>query len=349
MRAAPIPLLLLAYLFAAAATTSPVAASPLVAQRFIYETAPFPQCHASTIVQATDGGLVAAWFGGTRESHPDVGIWISRFEQGRWSIPVEVANGAQPDGTRHPTYNPVLFQPAQGPLTLFYKVGSSVWTWWGMRMTSNDGGRTWSRPEPLAGGIAGPSKNKPLQMPDGTVVAGSETGPRSKPHESLWRLHFLRSEDAGRSWSMVGGVAHGAVVSALQPTLLPLGGQALLALGRTRQGRIFEVRSEDAGRTWGEVRLSELPNSNAGIDAVKLRDGRYLLVYNHSESKRYPLNVAISTDARTWRMALTLDDAPNTHGYAYPAVIQSRDGLVHITYTWDRARIRHAIIDPSAL
>ena len=89
-------------------------------------------------------GLVAAWFGGTRERNPDVGIWVARHDGNAWSAPVEVANGVQPDGTRHPCWNPVLFQPSNGPLVLFYKVGPSPSAWWGLARTSADGGRTWS-------------------------------------------------------------------------------------------------------------------------------------------------------------------------------------------------------------
>src|SRR5687768_10014468 len=66
----------------------------IVATELIYEEAPFPQCHASTI-EWTGENLVAAWFGGTREKHPDVGIWFSRHDGKRWSAPVEVANGVQ--------------------------------------------------------------------------------------------------------------------------------------------------------------------------------------------------------------------------------------------------------------
>ena len=93
----------------------------LVQRGFIYEEAPFPECHASTIEQSSSGELVAAWFGGTREKHPDVGIWVSRHENGHWTPPVEVANGVQDDGSRHPTWNPVLFQYPNGPLVLFFK------------------------------------------------------------------------------------------------------------------------------------------------------------------------------------------------------------------------------------
>lgn len=140
-----------------------------VKAEFIYETAPFPECHASTIVE-TPVGLVAAWFGGTREKHPDVGIWLSRHIDGKWTAPVEVANGVESSEKRFPTWNPVLFQPANGPLVLFYKAGPSPDTWWGMRMTSNDHGATWSKPARLPDGILGPVRNKPVQLADGTLL-----------------------------------------------------------------------------------------------------------------------------------------------------------------------------------
>ena len=83
----------------------------ILKSEFIYATAPFPSCHATTIVEPAGGGLVAAWFGGTAEGKPDVGIWSSRFADEKWSAPIEIANGVQTDGTRHPCWNPVLFQP----------------------------------------------------------------------------------------------------------------------------------------------------------------------------------------------------------------------------------------------
>ena len=66
--------------------------SAIVQSEFIYDQASFPSAHASTIVE-TCGTIAAAWFGGTEEGNPDVGIWFSRFEDGRWSVPVEAADG----------------------------------------------------------------------------------------------------------------------------------------------------------------------------------------------------------------------------------------------------------------
>src|SRR3954471_12526579 len=106
-------------------------ASPVTRTEFVFEHAPFPSAHASTIVESRDG-LVAAWFGGTAEKNPDVGIWVSRLVGKTWTAPVEVVNGVQNTAVRHPTWNPVLFQPDRGPLWLFYKVGPSPSEWWGM-------------------------------------------------------------------------------------------------------------------------------------------------------------------------------------------------------------------------
>src|SRR5438128_4978615 len=114
---------------------------PVTASEFVFETAPFASAHASTIVETSDG-FVTAWFGGTREGAADVGIWLSRRVTGAWTPPVEVATGLQPDGGRHPCWNPVLFYAPDKTLTLFYKVGPSPQTSWGMARTSRDSGRT---------------------------------------------------------------------------------------------------------------------------------------------------------------------------------------------------------------
>src|SRR5260370_902753 len=139
----------------------------VVKTEFIFETAPFAQCHASTIAE-TGAALAAAWFGGTREGKPDVAIWVSRNEGGSWSAPVQAADGVQAGASRFPCWNPVLFQPKQGPLLLFYKVGPSPGRWWGMLETSEDGGRTSSPARRPPEGLLGPISNKPLPLPDGT-------------------------------------------------------------------------------------------------------------------------------------------------------------------------------------
>ena len=313
----------------------------LIKSEFIYEEAPFPSCHASTIVE-TKEGLVAAWFGGTAERNPDVGIWISRLEDGRWTPPKEVANGVRPSADRVPTWNPVLFQPKTGPLMLFYKVGPSPSTWWGVLKTSTDQGKTWSAARNLPEGFLGPIKNKPVQLANGDILC-----PTSSEHRG-WRVHFERSQDNGQNWTKTAALNEGRQIGAIQPSILFLGGDKLLALGRTRQRKIFQIASNDSGKTWGQMTLTALPNPSAGTDAVTLRDGRHVLVYNHTARGRSPLSVAVSRDGYTWEAAMHLENEPGAE-FSYPAVIQTSDGLVHVTYTWKRQRIKHAVIDLAKL
>jgi predicted neuraminidase len=113
-------------------------------------------------------------------------------------------------------------------------------------------------------------------------------------------------------------------------------------------GRVCLAESTDDGRTWSTARATALPHPNAGLDAVKLADGRVLLVYNHTTKGRTPLSVALSTDdGDNWTTRLALEDGPGE--YSYPAVIQARDGRVHVTYTWRRERIKHVALRPADL
>jgi len=328
----------------------------IVRSEFIYEKAPFPSCHASTIVETTDGTILTAWFGGEYERHPGVGIWISRMIGNAWTPPTEVANGIQytkMDGTivRYPTWNPVLFQPKSGPLLLFFKAGPSPQTWWGLVTSSNDNGKTWATPRRLPEGILGPIKNKPIELPNGFIVCPSST---ETPDTNLWRVHMELTSDLGLTWQRTEPLNDGKTFGAIQPSIMKLGEKELLAVGRTGQNRVFQMRSMDGGRSWSEMEASSLPNPDSGVDAVSLTDSRHLLVYNHvsvkpgTEGGRSPLNVAISKDGVTWQAALKLEETPKEE-FSYPAIIQTRDGLVHITYTWNRKKIRHVVVDPKKI
>lgn len=320
----------------------------VIKSEFIYETAPFPECHASTIAESK-GRLIAAWFGGTKEKHPDVGIWVSRLENGKWTTPVEVANGVESPEKRYPTWNPVLHQPKTGPLMLFYKVGPDPAKWWGMLMTSADGGKTWGKPVRLPDGIAGPIKDKPVELSNGELLCPSSS------EDNGWRVHFERTSDQGKTWTRTEPINDGKDFGVIQPTVLFHKGGKLQALMRSRQGVIVESWSEDNAKTWSKLAATSLPNPNSGIDAVTLKDGRHLLVYNHVVTKagkwgdRAPLNVAVSEDGKTWKAAAVLETGPASAEYSYPAVIQTSDGMVHITYTWNRKKIKHVVIDPRKL
>lgn len=323
---------------------------------YLDEDKPTPQCHASTIVE-TASGMVAAWFGGTREKNPDVGIWVSRSIDGSWTKPTEVVDGSEGEDREYACWNPVLFQPEKGPLMLFYKVGVDPRNWWGMLVTSEDEGKSWSKPRKLGTSaklpvanrnLLGPVKNKPVQLAGGDILCPSST------ENEGWRVHFELTRDSGKTWEVIGPIHDASKFNAIQPSILHHGDGRLQILCRSQEGVIAESWSEDKGENWGSVTATKLPNPNSGTDAMTLEDGRQLIVYNHTVKKgpfpsgRNMLNVAISKDGREWKQVLTLEKEEKSE-FSYPAVVQASDGKVHITYTWKRRSIRHVVLDPAAL
>jgi predicted neuraminidase len=175
------------------------------------------------------------------ERPTDVGIWLSRHVRGAWTSPIEVATGAQSDGTRHPCWNPVLFEISEKELVLFYKVGPSPQTWWGMVRISRDNGRTWTDARRLPDGILGPVKNKPVRLSDGSILSPSSTESTDRP--SVWRVHFERTVDNGRTWTVARAADSpgGSEVNAIQPSILIHPASRLQAIGRAIRARIPDL------------------------------------------------------------------------------------------------------------
>ncbi|HEY2933020.1 MAG TPA: sialidase family protein [Acidobacteriota bacterium] len=318
------------------------AAAPQTLQsEFIFETAPFPSCHASTIVEAAAGLFLSAWFAGIREGANDVAIWMSRLESSAWSAPEKIAG--EPEV---PCWNPVLYRERNGEILLFYKAGRSPETWSGFIRRSKDGGRSWSTSQILPAGVLGPIKNKPIPGKKGEILAGS-----SVESYKAWTCWLEVSADSGRTWTKHGPIFVPDVPQGIiQPSLWWTRKGTLRMLTRSTQriGFICMAESRDGGRTWGAAAPTTLPNPNSGIDAVKLKDGRVVVIYNHTTRGRSPLNVAVSRDdGATWEQRLALEDQPGE--YSYPAVIQAGNGDVHVTYTWNRQRIKHTRFRPESI
>ncbi len=319
----------------------------IVEDEFLYEKASFPQAHASTIVD-TPTGLVASFFGGTKEGNPDVCIWVCRKTAEGWTAPQKVADGIMSDTLRKACYNPVLFQVPGGELILFYKIGKNVADWSGYLIRSFDGGITWTQREALPKGILGPIKNKP-------VMVGNKLVCPSSTEKNGWKVHFEFTEDKGKTWRETGPINDGKTINAIQPSILFHKDGLLQILCRTRNSSIAESWSKDGGETWSEMKLTDLPNNNSGTDAVTLKDGRQLIAYNHvrtpegeKKGSRTPLNISLSKDGKRWFASLVLEDSPIGQ-YSYPSVIQGNDGFIHVIYTWRRQRIKYMKIDPEML
>jgi len=325
----------------------------LVDEEFVFDKAPFKQCHASTICE-TSRGLVTAWFGGTKEGNNDVGIWTSYHDGLKWNGPMLAADGVQYDGLRYPCWNPVLYQPpGDAPTLLFFKVGPNPREWWGEMMVSYDRGRTFRDRQRLPEAIEGPVRCKPILLDDGqTLLCGSST------EYDGWRVHFetvsLIDGIPSNNWKRIGPINHSNEFNAIQPTFLQHADGRLQVLCRTQEGVISTSSSTDNGQTWSKMTATELPNPNSGIEAVTLADGRHLLIYNHLSSgdtgwgRRGLLNLAISNDGKSWKEVGIVEKEENAE-FSYPAIIQTDDGNVHITYTHKRTRVKHLVIAPEVL
>ncbi len=315
----------------------------LVHKQLVVSNPPFKQCHASTIVELSSGKLMAAWFGGADEGAKDVCIWTAVNAKSAWNKPSIIATGIINDSLRYPCWNPVLFMAQNKKLILFYKVGPTPELWWGMMLTSADEGKTWSAPVRLPEGILGPIKNKPFLLADGTILS-----PSSVEIKDRWTAHIERSNDNGATWQKIAIDTTGFDI--IQPSILDYGGGKLQILCRSKQGVVVQSWSGDNGNTWGKLSATALLNPNSGTDAVTLKSGEQLIVYNPTSTGkewndgREKLHVAVSKDGTNWLDILTLENGIKKE-FSYPAIIQAKDGRVHITYTYDRKNIKYVILE----
>ncbi len=220
-------------------------------------------------------------------------------------------------------------------------------------MVSYDRGRSFRDRRRLPQGIDGPVRGKAYDLPDGTILFPSST---EIDHD--WRFHFervtgLTPDLSGTRFNRVESETQPYQV--IQPTLLVRKDGTLQALLRSKHEKIAQSLSKDGGKTWSELKLTDLPNNNSGVEALTLQDGRHLLVYNHIDGnrengwgKRNIIHLAISEDGDNWKAAAVLEKADKGE-FSYPAMIQTKDGRVHITYTWNREKVRHLVLNPEQL
>jgi predicted neuraminidase len=316
-----------------------------VNETFLFKNPPFKECHASTLVETIPGTILAAWFAGKHEGHKEVGIWASFYNNGSWSKPKQVANGRMDANLTYALWNPVLFKSKSGKLFLYYKQGLNPREWWGMFKFSIDNGLTWSEAERLPAGVLGPIKNKPVELADGTLLSPSST-------ESLkdeWRVHMERSTDQGKTWKII-PVDHQSSYEVIQPTIL-IHDKRLQILSRSKQGHVIQSWSDDYGLTWTPQTPLSLLNPNSGIDAVTISNNEHIIVYNptipgnHWSNGRDKLYVAVSKDGENWTDILKLENGQSKEEFSYPAIIQSSDGKIHITYTYNRKNIKYVVLE----
>lgn len=326
-----LPILLLLPLVNFLPTKNPIEVKVLRSE-FIYESAPFPACHASTLLETSEG-ILAAWFGGTYERHPDVSIYTSLLQNGKWSTPKMVADGVENKDFRNPTWNPVLYQNPNGQIVLFYKEGPNPREWWGLYKTSDNGGKTWSKAIQIPPGMLGPVKNKTVTLADGSLLH-----PSSFETNGIWSMHVETTTSDIQNWEKI-EVDNGSF-HAIQPTVLFYPNGKLQMLARTQEDVIGTTWSSDGGKTWSTVESTGLIHNNSGIDAVTLQSGIQLLLCNPIKDGRNKLSLMMSMDGVNWEEIYVLEDEPKGE-FSYPAIIQAKDGTVHLTYTYNRKKIKY--------
>ena len=132
-----------------------------------------------------------------------------------------------------------------------------------------------------------------------------------------------------------------------QPTLAELSNGTIVAFFRNSGGqhRIKRSESKDGGLTWAPVTVTDRPHPGAGIEAIMLSNGHLALIYNDTEKERDKLAISISSDnGKTWQWTRHLENTP--HGrFDYPSIIQSKDGSLHVTYSYNLKTIKHVHFD----
>ncbi len=308
---------------------------------FSLDERPTQSCHASTLLAVKDG-ILAAWFGGTAESHDDVGILYARRVNGAWSKPTMLSRTHN-----EPHWNPVLFRMPDGKIWLFYKIGKPISAWRTYYRISSDEGMTFGEEfELIEGDIGGrgPVKNKPILLSDGTALAPASLEPVSfeKRSENNWVCFVDHTSDCGKSWEKSESIPKPDGLSVIQPTLWESDAGHVHMFVRSDGGFVYRSDSCDSGNTWCKLYSAGIPNNNSGIDCVMSPDGMLALVYNPVsgstwESARTPLQVSFSRDnGETWQESLILREGAGE--FSYPSIIYNKDRFC-ICYTGDRKTI----------
>lgn len=311
----------------------------------------FVGCHAATLAYCNSNDIIAAWFAGTHEGNDDVAIYVSKRVNSKWEIPRKIAKI-----NNQPHWNPVLFNPENGLLYLYFKTGKTIPSWITWVTCSSDQGETWSEPIELVEGDSsggrGPVKNKPIVLSNGDWIA-----PSSVETLEEWKVFCDISCDMGKSWKQSNFVAFedrqlkGKGV--IQPTLWESNPGHVHMLMRSTCGKICRSDSTDNGLHWSQARTTDLPNNNSGIDLTKLNNGNLVLIYNptNDNHKRTPLTLAISIDnGEKWDKLCDIEDENIKVGhlirqdggeFSYPSII-SKGNTISTVYTCHRKQIGFA-------
>lgn len=301
--------------------------------------------HVASLCESRPGTLAAVWYGGTREGARDVAVWFSTRTDNQWTepVPIVTAETARRELGHHvrKVGNAVIFSDDTGRMSLLF-VTITVGGWSGSSLCikhSDDGGKTWTPSQRLVlspfFNISELVKNGPTQLEGGGWVVPIYHELFGKFPELLWLDASANPTTAVRSRAFGGRTAFQPSLVALDPTHA-----VMLCRTASSQRDLFLTRTRDGGLSWSPPEPTGLPNSDSGIDAVRLGDGRLLLAFNDTPDGRANLRLAVSADAgKTWSRGPFVEQEPEAE-FSYPFLLRARDGSIHLAYTWKREAIR---------
>jgi predicted neuraminidase len=329
--------------------------TPFFRESFVADPSPTPSVHAASATALPNGELLSVWYGGTREGAKDVAIYKARFDQRArtWSTPEMITDPKQVQNELgryiRKIGNPTVFSDSSGKVWLFF-VTVSLGGWSTSMInykTSEDGGQSWSEARRLVSSpflnISTLVRGEPFEWADGTIGLPVY-------HELVGKFgELIRLDPEGR---VVEKIRLSSGRHSLQPVIVSLDEENGLGFLRNcghSSGAILAQRTTDAGDQWTPLEPINLPNPNAAVAALRLRDRSILLAYNHASNNRRNLWLALSRDAgQSWRPIHALEemDLPDAE-FSYPSMVESSDGAVHMLYTWNRTHIKHVTFNES--
>jgi len=310
-----------------------------------------PMSHCSNILELSNGDFVVVWYAGAYETSPDEVILMSRFNHSslKGEEPrIIVDTPGKADG------NPVAFE-YDGKLYLFYvtieggglspETGRNYsevirhsapkggWDTCSIKYrVSYDYGNSFGEETIFRKYGGWMIRNKLLSLSNGEIIFPLYD-------EVNWSAIFGISKNL-EDWHFTGWIT--TPKGCIQPAVVEMEEGHLLCFLRTRDGFIYRSESYDYGRVWSSSGPTSLKNPNSGIDVIKLADGRLVIVFNNSFDQRTPLSVGISADkGENWEI-FNLETEEGE--YSYPSIIQSRDKLIHLVYTYKRETIKYVIM-----
>jgi len=327
-----------------------IARAQIFTSSIVSTEATMPMQHGSSVVELDDGSLLVSWYSATNEAARDSRIFCRRstsdgLNWGPTQIAVSPGERARESWFANKAVgNSVLFQDKENVLWLFY-AAVEAGGWSGAHVdykTSRDRGHTWSESHRLTSGLGDLPRNKPVELAGCEILLPlSHSAFRKYAYGARWKTCAKLLQP---SYPTIDGSKFS------HPAFVAVGSNSVVAFVRARGGGMLQSTFFDPDKNgWSIPQSTNLPNSDSAIDAVRLADGRILLVYNDDGAVRNPLSIAISDDGTTFRK---LRDVENESGqdFSYPSLVQAQDGTFYLSYTWHyRSAIKCAHFDANWL